>query len=127
MGVCLDLTFLRSLGSLDFAFSVGRLVINDISSDQVFRMAGSGPIHAWTPAALFHAMLFYINRLLRRPNALYSSLATALVAGVLAQELPERFIASGWLVFAAILFELAVRKSLREFRLQAYALASCGV
>ncbi len=126
-GVFLDLAFLRWVGSIGFAFSLGRLITKDLASDHVFSLSNSAPIHAWTPAALFHAMLFYVNRVLRKPNFIYSSLAAALIAGVLAQELPGRFIGTGWLTFSAILFEIGLRRFLREFRFQAYALAAGGV
>jgi hypothetical protein len=109
-GVFLDLGFLRWLGNIGFFFSLARLLANDVASQEVFSTAGSKAIHTWTPAALFHAIFFYINRLLRRPNIVYSSLAAALIAGVLAEELPGRFIGTGWLVFAAILFEIGLRK-----------------
>ena len=126
-GVFLDLALLRWLGSIGFVFSLARLAAYDANSEQVFSVADSKFIHSWTPVALFHAALFYINRLLRKPNVIYSSLAAALVDGVLAQELPGRFIGTGWLVFAAILFEIGLRKLQSEFRFQAYVLATGGV
>jgi uncharacterized membrane protein len=126
-GVFLDLALLRWLGSIGFVFSLARLAAHDANSEQVFSVADSKFIRSWTPVALFHAALFYINRLLRKPNVIYSSLAAALVAGVLAQELPGRFIGTGWLVFAAILFEIGLRKLQSEFRFQAYVLAAGGV
>jgi uncharacterized membrane protein len=126
-GTFLNLAFLRWLGSIGFFFSLARLLINDIATGQKVAVAGSGSINAATPSELFHAMLFYVNRLLRKPNRIYSSLAAALIAIVMAQELPEQFIATGWLVFAAVLFELGLRKRLTEFRFQAYALAAAGV
>jgi uncharacterized membrane protein len=126
-GTFLNLAFLRRLGGIGFFFSLARLVTTDIANEQKLAVAGSGTIHTGTPSGLFHAMLFYINRLLRKPNRVYSSLAAALIAIVLAQELPERFMGTGWLVFAAILFELGLRKRLTEFRFQAYALAAGGV
>ena len=126
-GVFLDLTLLRWLGSIGFVFSLARLAAYNANSEQVFSVADSKFIQSWTPVALFHAALFYINRLLRKPNVIYSSLAAALVAGVLAQELPGRFIGTGWLVFAAILFEIGLRKLQSEFRFQAHVLATGGV
>jgi hypothetical protein len=126
-GVFLDLTLLRWLGSIGFFFSLARLITHDASSEQVFSIADSKFIYMWTPAALFHSFLFYINRILRKPNVIYSSLATALVAAVLARELPGRFLGVGWLVFAAILFEIGLRKLRSEFRFQAYVLATGGV
>jgi hypothetical protein len=64
-GVFLDLGFLRCLGNLGFFFSFARLVTNDVASQRVLSTASLRPIYTWTPAALFHAIFFYINRLLR--------------------------------------------------------------
>jgi len=126
-GVFLDLALLRWLGGIGFFFSLVRMIIHDVSSDQVFSVAEAKFIYTWTPAALFHAILFYINRLLRKPNVIYSSLAATLIAGVLARELPGRFVGTGWLVFAAILFEIGARRFRSEFRFQAYVLAIGGI
>lgn len=125
-GVLLDLALLRRLGGVGFAFSLARLLINDVGSEQTI-LVNATRVHAWAPPALFQAALFYVNRLLRRPNAAYSTLAAALIASVLAAELPERFIGTGWLVFAAVLFEIGVRRLRSEFRFQAYVLAANGV
>jgi hypothetical protein len=102
-------------------------VTNDVGQDRIVPVTASTRIHAWTLAGLFQAGLFYINRLLQKPNILYSSLAAALISGVLAQELPQRFIGTGWLAFASILFALGLRRMLSEFRFQAYVLAAAGV
>jgi len=53
----------------------------------------------WTPPALFHAFLFYVNRVLKQPNVLASSMAAALVAAVLAAEMPVGYIGASWLLF----------------------------
>jgi hypothetical protein len=57
----------------------------------------------------------------------FSSLAAALVAGALAQELPNHFLGTSWLLLAALLFEIGLRSRCTEFRYQAYALAVAGV
>src|SRR6202020_1765896 len=80
----------------------------------------------WTPPALFHAFLFYVNRVLKQPNAIASSMAAGLVAAVLAVEMPERYVGAAWLLFALALLELGLQKRLPEFRVQAYALAAGG-
>lgn len=116
-GVFLKLPFLRWLGTAGFGFSLARLVGHDIAINAA----------NWTPAAIFQASLLYVNRILRQPNAVFSSVAAALVAAVLAQKLPDRFVGTGWLVLAAILFETGLRQRAMEFRFQAYVLAAAGV
>ena len=127
VGVFLNVAFMRWLGNAAFFLSLARLVTNDVGQDRIVPVTASTRIHAWTLAGLFQAGLFYINRLLQKPNILYSSLAAALISGVLAQELPQRFIGTGWLAFASILFALGLRRMLSEFRFQAYVLAAAGV
>ena len=75
---------------------------------------------------LFHSFLFYLNRVLRKPNAGYSYLATGLAAIVLGAEVPQRFLGTAWLVLAAVFFEVGLRKRLREFRWQGYAVGAVG-
>ena len=125
-GVFLGLPFLRRLGNIGFALSLGRLLMYDVPSDRIVSVTQSRSIHSFTPAALFQAMLFYINRLLR-PNAAYSTLAAALLASVFGAELPVRFVGTGWIVFAIVLLEIGIRRLRAEFRFQAYALAAAGV
>jgi hypothetical protein len=123
-GVRFRAGFMRGCGMAAFVFSLGRLATQDSSNGHTAVLG-----HAtwnWTPPALFHAFLFYVNRVLKQPNALASSMATALVAATLAAEIPERYVGASWLLFALILLELGLRKRLREFRLQAYTLAVAG-
>jgi uncharacterized membrane protein len=117
--------FLRSLGAIAFALSLGRLGVSAAG-------ASRSPIlgHAtwtWTPAALFHAFLFYVNRAVRRPNAIFSTLAAAIVAVVLAAEVPVGFVGTAWVLFGIVLFEAGVWKKAFEFRAQAYALLAGGI
>jgi hypothetical protein len=123
-GVGFRAGFMRGCGAAAFAFSLGRLATQDSSYGQSTVLG-----HAtwnWTPPVLFHAFLFYVNRVLKQPNAIASSISTALVAAVLAAEMPERYVGASWLLFALILLELGLRKRLPEFRLQAYTLATAG-
>ncbi len=116
--------FLRGCGMAAFAFSLGRLATGDSSYAQSTVLG-----HAtwnWTPPALFHAFLFYVNRVLKQPNVLTSSMAAVLAATVLAAELPQRYVGASWLLFALVLLELGLRKRLPEFRIQAYMLAAGG-
>ncbi len=124
-GVRFRAAFLRGLGNVAFAFSLGSLTIR--SADEGKTPVLGHPIWDATPPALFHAFLFYGNRALNRSGIVFSSLAAALVTAVLAAEAPERFIGTAFLAFAAILFEFGVRKRLLEFRVQAYTIASAGI
>jgi hypothetical protein len=116
--------FMRGCGAVAFAFSLGNLATRNSSYSQSTVLG-----HAtwnWTPPALFHAFLFYVNRVLKQPNALASSMAAALVAAALAAEMPEQYAGASWLLFGLILLELGLRQRLPEFRLQAYVAAAGG-
>ena len=52
---------------------------------------------------------------------------SALLALVLGYELPREYLGAGWLVLAAPLFELGLRRSLEELRAQAYGIAALGL
>ncbi len=123
-GVRFRAAFLRGCGMAAFVFSLGRLATQDSSYGQS-TVLGHGAWN-WTPPALFHALLFYVNRVLKQPNVVASSMAAALVAAVLAAEMPEPHVGASWLLFALVLLELGLRKRLPEFRLQAYTLAAAG-
>ena len=125
-GVRLGSRFLRALGWVGFAFSMGRLLVLDVYADWRSPLFGR-EIRNWTPPALFHAALFYLNRFLDRPAVAASWLAAGLIALVLGVETPQRFIGVAWLVMAAALFEFGLWKRLGEFRYQAYCLGSMGV
>jgi hypothetical protein len=106
--------FLQYLGIAAFVHSLLRLGLTP---------AGK----SWTPPVLFHAVLFYVNRVVRRPNLLMSTAAALLVALALGLELPVAHLGAGWIVFALLLFEVGLRFTAIEFRVQAYALAFAGV
>ena len=124
-GVRLRSRFLRTLGSVGFAFSMFRLLVADIYADGRSVVFGH-EIRNWTPPALFHAALFYLNRFLWRPAAAFSWLASGLVALVLGVEIPQRFAGAAWMLMAAALFEFGVWKERSEFRFQAYCLTLLG-
>jgi len=123
-GIRFRAAFLRGCGMAAFAFSLGRLATGDTSYGQSTVLGHT--TWNWTPPALFHAFLFYVNRALKQPNMIASSMAAALAAAVLAAEMPARYVGASWLFFALALLELGLRKRLLEFRIQAYALASAG-
>ena len=125
-GVRLGSRFVRALGWVGFAFSLGRLMVVDVYADQRSFLFGR-EIRNWTPPALFHAALFYLNRFLDRPAVAASWLASGLIALVVGVETPQRFVGVAWLVMAAALFEFGLWKRLVEFRYQAWCLGSMGV
>lgn len=84
----------------------------------------------WVSLAVFHAILFYANRLVcgrgSRLGCGFSWMASLLVMLAARQELSVSHVGTAWIIFAAILFELGVRKQLREFRWQGYAMGVAG-
>jgi len=125
-GVRLSSRFLRALGWVGFAFSMERLLVVDVYRDQRSALFGR-EIRNWTPPALFHAALFYLNRSLGRPAVAFSWLAGGLIALAISVEAPERFVGAAWLLMGAALFEFGLWKRLGEFRFQACCLACMGV
>ncbi|MDP2998727.1 MAG: DUF2339 domain-containing protein, partial [Bryobacterales bacterium] len=65
-GVRLGSRFVRALGWVGFAFSLERLMVVEVYADRRSLLFGC-EIRNWTPPALFHAALFYLNRSLHRP------------------------------------------------------------
>jgi hypothetical protein len=113
IGVRFASPFLQYLGIAAFAHSLLRLSLTPAGKN-------------WTPPALFHAALFYVNRVVRRPNVLMSSAAAAMVGLAITLELPLTHLGAGGIVFAVILFEVGLRIEALEFRVQAYLLATAG-
>ncbi len=124
-GVRFRSQFLRVLGGLGFFASIGNLVLIDSSETAKTSLWGL-QVYNWTPSVLFDAFLFYLNRMLWRPNRLFSFAGSALVALVLAAEAKPHFAGVYLFAFAIVLFELGIRKQLREFRTQAYLVAAAG-
>jgi hypothetical protein len=110
--------FLRYLAGIGFAVSLGRVVFFDHGTTTVLGHA----MNNWTPALTLHAVLFYANRVLRTRAWIYASLASFLTAVVFFMEVPDHAIAAVWLVLAAVLLDIGIRKQLREFRIHSYVL-----
>ena len=77
----------RSLAAIAFTFSLGRLFAYDYPAGGSTQVLGR-MIQNWTPPVLMHILLFYTNRLLRRPNLIFSFSASALAALVIFTESP---------------------------------------
>jgi uncharacterized membrane protein len=118
-GIQLASPFIRGLGYAAFAFSLSDVVFRSLSLSKTVIFGHD--TWDWTPAALFHAGLFYVNRALRKPNALFSSAAAIIVSSVLAAELPDAWIGTAWIIFGALLYELR-----DDFRRQGYCLLALG-
>jgi uncharacterized membrane protein len=118
-GIQLASPFIRALGFCAFAFSLSSVLFNATTLAKTAILGHR--IWTWTPAALFHAGLFYVNRALRKPNLVFSSAAAILIATVLAAELPDIWIGAAWMIFGALLYELK-----DDFRDQAYFLFTLG-
>ena len=116
--------FLRRMGGRAFAFSLARLSIDGYPGFQapVF----GHPIWNWTPGAIFHVALFYANWTLRKPGVLFSSGAAALVAFVIAAEVPVAWMGVAWFVFGLALFETGLWRRAYDLRVQAYLLLAGG-
>jgi dihydrofolate reductase len=117
-GIQLASPFVRGLGYCAFACSLTNIFFAATSLSKTV-ILGHNTLD-WTPAALFHAGLFYVNRALRKPNVLFSSAAAVIIAAVLAAD-PVVWTGAAWVIFGAILYELK-----DEFRLQSYFLLALG-
>ena len=121
-GLRLQSSFLRRLGTVAFAHSLARLVLEPIGTTAVL----GHKTYNWSPPAIFHAVLFYVNRALRRPNVVMSSAAAVLIAAVIFAEAATAWAGTIWIVFGLVLFEIGLREVAVEFRYQAYALLAAG-
>jgi uncharacterized membrane protein len=117
--------FLRRLGAGAFVLSAMRTLWPD-QIEAKTEVLGHSTFN-WTPPALFHAMLFSVNRAIRKPNTIFSWSATIIVAAVLAAEVPHELVATAWILLGVALWEIGFRKQLLEFRTQAYALFASGL
>ena len=135
-GLRLGQPYLRALGVVVFAISVAKLALVDLTSAGHITVAGRS-LMAVTPLALLSTAVFYVNRALasasragprlRAAETAYSYGGSALLALVLGYELPREYLGTGWLLLAAVLFELGLRRSLEELRAQAYGIAALGL
>jgi uncharacterized membrane protein len=118
-GLFFGQSWLRHLASGVFAVSLLRLGISHVAVE-------GQPARTWTPTALLIAALFYVNCWLRRPGLLFSYAAAPLLVAIVGFETPPAWLGLAWLGLAIALFEFGFWTRLREFRLQAYAVASLG-
>jgi uncharacterized membrane protein len=112
-------SFLRHLATALLGVSAARLIAIDVPGSGQMTLAGR-TWHAWSPVALLHSGVFYLNRFLAARGAYYGHAAAALLMLVLGFELPLAFVGLGWLLLALALGEFGARKRLRDFTLQRY-------
>jgi len=124
-GLRLKSVFLRRLGASTFALSTLRTFSREDTWSKTVVLGHS--TWNWTPTSLFYAALFYVNRALRRPNAIMSWCAAVFVAAALAAEAPAGFVGTAWIVLGLALFETGLRTGAIEFRMQAWILFAAGV
>jgi hypothetical protein len=97
-----------------------KLLITDIPGEGMAQVAGLA-LRDWTPSAAIAALVFYLNRGLRKTGRSYGYAAAALVALALGYEIPLRYLGVTWLGFGALLFLSGWRFRLFDFRAQGYA------
>lgn len=127
-GVVLRNRFVRHLGSAVLAVPVLAVIIDDLPSSTTFVALS----HTWwrsTPLALLTALVLYVDRALTRGvrgvrvaglEHLYNWVGTFLVAAVLANELPDVWIAPAWFALGLGLVALSLARGAGELFVQGY-------
>ena len=123
-GVAFGSVFLRRAGAGAFTISLVSLgtTVGDSSRTAVLNHA----FWNWSPGALVHAALFYINREIRRKGFIFSTAAAALVGIVLAVEVPQEWAGVACALFGILLLYVGLKRRLFEFRTHCYVLAAGG-
>jgi len=116
----------RQLASAMFAGSLGKLIAADIPAGGTTKL-GNWTVTAWTPVTAVTALLFYINRALRKVDTFYGYAGSAVVALILGFEIPEAYLGLSWFIFAGVLFTFGWLRRLTDFRIQGYLAAMLGI
>jgi len=111
--------FLRQLAAVLLGVSVVRMLVADVPRPGRLSLAGT-EWYKWSPVALLQAAVFYINRFLADRRAYFSHAAAGVLMLILGCELRFGFVALAWLILALALYEIGVRKQLRDFVLGGY-------
>ena len=132
-------TYLRGLGAVVLSVPIVKSIGIDLPVADHLTILGWTMLR-WTPVTALTAAVLYLNRALiaRRarldsriqiiaPEELFRAVASGLLAIIIAFETPHAYLGAGWLMLALALFEIGLRRSLREFRLQAYAIGALGL
>jgi len=107
----------RRLAATLFAALGIKLFAGDIPNAGTVAIAGR-TLKDWTPSAALAALLFYVNRALRKAGVSYGYAGSALVALIVGYEISMRFMAISWLGLGAVLFLVGWRWRLPDFRIQ---------
>jgi hypothetical protein len=116
----------RQLGAALFAGGLGKMLIVDLPAGGTSRIANWN-FKAWTPVAASSALLFYVNRALRRVDTFYGYAGSAVLALILGCEMPERYVGLSWFLLAALLFAFGWWRRLSDFRVQGYLAGTLGL
>jgi hypothetical protein len=116
----------RQLGAALFAGGLGKMLIVDLPAGGTTKV-GNWNVKPWTPVAASSALLFYVNRALRRADTFYGYAGSAVVALTLGLEMPERYIGLSWFILAALLFAFGWWRRLGDFRVQGYLAGALGL
>ena len=119
-------SYLRRLAATLFASLGVKLFVTDIPGAGRVLLAGRS-LQDWTPSAAAAAVLFYVNRVLRKVDVGYGYAASALVAAIIWAEVPLRYAGITWLAFAAILFLPGRGRRLLDFRIHGYLTGTLAV
>ncbi|MGD0667996.1 MAG: DUF2339 domain-containing protein [Bryobacteraceae bacterium] len=109
----------RRLAGTLFAGLGLKLLFTDIPDAGFVNFAGR-TLQDWTPTALLAALVFYVNRGLRKSGRSYGFAASALVALAIGFEISLRHLGIAWLGFGALLFIFGWQFRLFDFRMQGY-------
>jgi len=115
----------RLAGTLFAALGV-KLAATDIPNAGTVELAGRA-LRDWTPSAGLAALLFYIDRGLRKAGRSYGYAASALLALVMGYELSLSHLGVAWLGFAILLFLFGWQFRLPDFRMQGYLAGAFGL
>ena len=127
-GLLLRNRFVRHLGSAVLALPVLAVILDDLPSSGTVVALGR-LWQASTPLALLTALVLYVDRALTRGvqgvraaglEHLYNWVGTFLVAAVLANELPDVWIAPAWFALGMGLVTLSLTRGASELFLQGY-------
>jgi hypothetical protein len=111
--------FVRHLAAGLLGASVLRMLVADVPQHDQFSLAGT-QWRTWSPVALLHAAVFYMNRFLAARGTFYGHAAAGLLMLLLGFEVRSGFVALAWLIPALVLYEIGDRRQLRDFTLAGY-------
>lgn len=124
-GVRFRIAFLQRIGLVGFVFSLISTSLHDVVRPGRTVILGH-PVVNWTPSAVLHAAIFYLNRLLQKNAQAFSFAASILLMLIVGVESPSGYSGFSWMCLGGVLFELGWRKHLQEFRFQGAGIAALG-